>query len=255
MSMRPLRDPKQAAGASLALTDEEVVARVLEGETPLFEVLMRRHNQRIFRTARAIVRDEAEAEDVMQEAYVRAYTQLAQFEGRATWATWLTRIAVNEALARVRRRGRFVDADVDGMEDGRMESNDGDGQRRGARLGGRLGESVSDRTRVPEVGPEDQASARELVSFLERAVDALPDIYRTVFVLREVEGLSTADTAGSLDISEDLVKVRLHRARAELRRTLESSIGTAQRDVFGFHLSRCDRVVNAVLARIGAAKP
>src|SRR5689334_15252074 len=117
MSVRPLRDWRQPAAASFPLTDEEVVTRVLAGETPLFEVLMRRHNQRLFRTARAILRDDAEAEDVMQEAYVRAFAQLAQFEGRATWATWLTRIAVNEALARVRRRGRFVDADVDGRED------------------------------------------------------------------------------------------------------------------------------------------
>jgi RNA polymerase sigma-70 factor (ECF subfamily) len=226
-----------------ALTDEEVVSRVLGGETALFEVLMRRHNQRLFRTARSIVRDNAEAEDVMQEAYVRAFAQLGQFEGRASWATWLTRIAVNEALARVRRRGRFVDADVDGREDSSMDPFD--------RFRGRAPGELPDGTRLPEVGPEDQASAREMVAFLERAVDALPDIYRTVFVLREVEGLSTAETASSLDITEELVKVRLHRARAELRRTLEARLGTAQRDLYSFHLSRCDRIVERVMARIG----
>jgi RNA polymerase sigma-70 factor (ECF subfamily) len=136
----------------------------------------------------------------------------------------VTRIAVNEALARVRRRGRFVDADVDatGNKEGTMQ----------------------------RPGPEDQTSARELGAFLERAVDALPDIYRTVFVLREAEELSTADTAAALGISEELVKVRLHRARADLRRTLEAHVGAATRDIYDFHLSRCDRVVAAVMDRI-----
>jgi len=212
-------------GRFAAFTDEQVVARVLAGETALFEVLMRRHNQRLFRVARAIVRDDNEAEDVMQEAYVRAFTQLAQFEGRASWATWLTRIAVNEALARVRRRGRFVDTDVDST-DGRKEGT------------------------MERPGPEDQTSARELGAFLEHAVDKLPDIYRSVFVLREAEELSTADTAAALGISEELVKVRLHRARADLRRTLEAHVGAATRELYGFHLSRCDRVVAAVMARI-----
>src|SRR5262249_28267020 len=154
--------------------------------------------------------------------------------------TWLTRIAVNEALARVRRRGRFVDADVDGREDSSMEPHDRSPNR-----------FLSERSQqLPEPGPEDLASARELIAFLEHAVDCLPDIYRPVLVLREVEGLSTADTAASLGISEELVKVRLHRARGELRRTLESRMGRAQRELFGFHLSRCDRVVEQVMARI-----
>src|SRR5262245_62003665 len=162
----PVMDLRAAIAPFAALTDEQVVGRVLGGETALFEVLMRRHNQRLFRVARAIVRDNAEAEDVMQEAYVRAFAQLAQFEGRATWATWLTRIAVNEALARVRRRGRFVDTDIDGREDSSMEPHDRSPNR-----------FASDRSQFPEPGPEDLASAREIVAFLERAVDSLPDIY------------------------------------------------------------------------------
>jgi RNA polymerase sigma-70 factor (ECF subfamily) len=113
-------------------------------------------------------------------------------------------------------------------------------------------EPFDDIGHAAQPNPEGRASERELVGFLERAVDGLPDIYRMVFVLREVEGLSTLETAQSLDISEDLVKVRLHRARAELRRVMEAGIGHAQRDLFAFHLSRCDRVVNAVLARITA---
>jgi len=216
------------------LLDEEVVARVLAGETALFEVLMRRHNQRLFRTARAIVQDDAEAEDVMQEAYARAFSQLGQFQGRSQWSTWVTRIAVNEALGRLRRQGRFVNTDVLEMEEARMDE-----------------QTPGDRPAAP-AGPEDQVAARELNGVLERAVDALPDIYRTVFVLREVEELSTAETADCMGISEELVKVRLHRARGELRRRLESHIGSAMRGVYGFHLSRCDRIVAKVMARIAS---
>src|SRR5215471_17345161 len=204
-SSKPLPVP----GAFAALTDEEVVARVLAGETALYEVLMRRHNSRLFRVARAIVRDDTEAEDVMQEAYVRAFGQLPRFEGRSQWSTWVTRIAVNEALARVRKRGRFVDTDVEDLE-----------------LREERGMLPDDSRSPPAPGPEDMASARELGAFLERAVDSLPDIYRMVFVLREAEGMSTADTATSLGISEELVKVRLHRARAEVRRVLDERVGT-----------------------------
>jgi RNA polymerase sigma-70 factor (ECF subfamily) len=217
-----------------ALADEDVVARVLGGDVALFEVLMRRYNQRLFRAARAITRDDAEAEDVLQETYVRAFSALGQFEGRARWATWITRIAVNEALARVRRRGRFVERDVaDVMEDGSMDEA-----------------SISDAAPQPPPGPAKEAEVRELAAFVERAVDQLPDSYRTVFVLREVEELSTAETAACLDVSEELVKVRLHRARTELRRMLDERFGAATREVFEFHASRCDRIVAAVMARI-----
>ena len=166
----------------------------------------------------------------MQETYVRAFAALGQFEGRAQWSTWVTRIAVNEALARIRARGRFVSIDDDEPE------------------------PPSSGGRPP--GPEGAAATRELEAFVERAVDELPDIHRTVFVLREVQELSTAETAVCLDISEEAVKVRLHRARADLRRRLESRIGAATRELFGFHATRCDRVVAAVLARIAdGARP
>jgi RNA polymerase sigma-70 factor (ECF subfamily) len=227
---------------SSTLSDEEIVARVLAGEIDLFEVLMRRHNQRVFRAARAIVRDEAEAEDVMQEAYARAYAQLAQFEGRAQWSTWVTRIAVNEALGRVRRGGRFVNTDLEREQEAKVDRSDEAWQ-------GANGTSAP----FP-VGPEDQAAARELGGFLERAMDSLPDIYRTVFVLREVEEMSTAEAASALDISEELVKVRLHRARAALRQRLDQRVGSALRGVYDFHLTRCDRVVAAVMARITQRK-
>jgi len=204
------------------LTDDEVVERVRNGEPALYELLMRRHNQRIYRAARAIVRDSAEAEDVMQDAYVRAYENLSNFAGRATFATWLTKIAVHEALARVRRRGRFVDAE-DTMP---MLASDG-----------------------PD--PEQRASERELGAALETAIDTLPDGFRTVFVMRDVEGLSTAETAECLGINEETVKTRLHRARTALRARLLSRAQELLPGTLSFGESRCDRVVAAVLSRIG----
>ena len=211
---------------SNTLSDEEVVARVVAGQTALFEVLMRRHNERVYRLARSIVRDDEEAEDVMQQAYVNAYTHLDQFGGRARFSTWLLRIATNEALARVRRRGRY-----EPFEDDQPPAEDA-------------------ATTQPR-DPEQQASSGELRALLASAIDTLPDGNREVFVLREVEGLSTADTAAVLDVSEDVVKTRLSRARAALRRVLEEQIGTIAPDLFRFYRPRCDRLVARVLAAIG----
>jgi RNA polymerase sigma-70 factor (ECF subfamily) len=209
------------------LSDEGVVARVLEGQVGLFEVLMRRHNERLYRAARAILRDEAEVEDVMQQAYVNAYAHLRQFDGRASFATWLTRIAVNEAIGRARRRGRYRSFGEEGADRGRMlpmpTTND----------------------------PERQAFAREMDAILESAIDTLPGGLREVFMLREVEGLSTAETAQSLEVSEDVIKTRLSRARAALRRELCDRVGATAAHSFSFLRPRCDRVVAAVLARIG----
>jgi RNA polymerase sigma-70 factor, ECF subfamily len=229
----------------VALTDEEVVARVLAGEVGLFEVLMRRHNQRLYRVTRTIVRDETEAEDVMQETYVRAFAALSQFEGWARWATWVTRIAVNEALARVRRRGRFVRGDVESIADGALDGvSAGDFMEDGSMI------EPNGQGDPGSGGPEAATAARELSAHVEHAIDELSETYRTVFVLREVEELSTAETAACLDISEELVKVRLHRARAELREILDARLGAATREVFNFHASRCNRVVEAVFRRL-----
>ena len=200
------------------LSDEEVVERVLRGETALFEIVMRRYNDRLYRAARAIVGDD-EAEDVMQDAYVRAYTHLDQFAGRARFSTWLTRIAVHEALARARRAGRFVELDEDTM-------------------------GATSRS------PEQRVGERELGRTLEAAVDGLPAAYRAAFMLRDVEGMSTAEAAECLDIPAETVKTRLHRARALVRASVESRVGAIATEAFRFHLSRCDRVVATVLARI-----
>jgi RNA polymerase sigma-70 factor (ECF subfamily) len=206
------------------LSDEEVVSQVLAGHTALFEVLMRRHNERVYRAARAIVRDEREAEDVMQQAYVNAYTHLRQFNRLAQFSTWLTRIAVNEALGRVRRRGRYTPFDDE--------------------------PAATEREMPVAENPERQAFSGELRALLEWAVDRLPDGAREVFVLRDVEGLSTAEVAAALGVSEDAVKTRLSRARAALRRSLFERTGAAVPDAFRFHRPRCDRVVARVLARI-----
>jgi RNA polymerase sigma-70 factor (ECF subfamily) len=199
--------------------DLQVIARVLAGEGALFELLMRRHNQRLFRAARAIVKDDDEAEDVMQEAYVNAYTNLAQFAGRARFASWLTRIAVHEALARVRKRGL-----VRGVEDEAMSSD--------------------------RASPEEDASDGELRAILTTQVDALPDVFRVVFVLRAVEGLSVEETAECLDLLPETVRTRFFRARRLLQQALIELGAQAEKSVYAFHLARCDRVVARVLARI-----
>jgi RNA polymerase sigma-70 factor (ECF subfamily) len=213
------------------LSDEEVVAQVLRGQTALFEVLMRRHNERVYRAARAIVRDDREAEDVMQQAYVNAYAHLRQFGGHARFSTWLTRIAVNEALARVRRRGRYEPFDDE--------------------------EPVREAFMQPSSpqSPERQAFSSELRALLEAAIDGLSDGTREVFMLREVEGLTTAEVAEALGVSDDVVKTRLSRARAALRKDLLLRTDAAVPDVFRFERPRCDRVVSSVLARIAAGRP
>jgi RNA polymerase sigma-70 factor (ECF subfamily) len=207
------------------LTDEQVVAQVIAGQTALYEILMRRHNERLYRVARAILRDDREAEDVMQQAYVNAYAHLRQFDRRAAFATWLTRICVNEALARAKKRGRYEPIDDETLTEMPMAA--------------------------PIPDPERQAIARELSVLIESAIDTLPDGSREVFVLREVQGLDTAETAQSLNISEDAVKTRLSRAKAALRSELLARAGIAAPVAFPFHAPRCDRMVAAVFARIG----
>jgi RNA polymerase sigma-70 factor (ECF subfamily) len=210
------------------LPDADIVKRVQAGERALFEILMRRHNQRIYRAARAVVKDEGDVEDIMQQAYINAFTHLHQFEERAQFSTWLTRIALNEAFARRRKAQRA------GMSD-EGEGNSGE---------------LMDTIESPLPDPERQAYARELHRVLEQAVDALPEAYRCVFMLRDIEGLSTSETGEGLGIGEEAVKTRLHRARAMIRREVTAQIGTVAAGAFQFQAPRCDRVVAAVLASI-----
>ena len=204
--------------AAASPTDEEVVARVCAGDTQMFEILMRRYNQRLFRAVRAILQNDADAEDAVQQAYLNAYLHLAQFEGRAKFSTWLTRIAVYEALARRRRRRDKSGAPGDE-------------------------EHVKHLASVTP-NPERQAYVVQLSALLEAALAALPDGYRRVFVLREVDGLNTAETAQQLRLSEGTVKTRLHRAKDLLQRKLHDVTPAA---AFRFDGERCDRLVAAVI--------
>jgi RNA polymerase sigma-70 factor, ECF subfamily len=205
------------------MEDEQVIERVCAGEIELFELVMRRHNQRIYRTVRAILRDDDEAVDVMQEAYLNAYAHLRDFSGRARFSTWLTRIAVHEAFARLRRRRRLEPLEDTGSED-LMTSH--------------------------ALGPDEHASDRELRALLEEAVDGLPETFRTTFMLRAVEQLSVAETAEVLGIPEETVKTRHHRARERLKNLLTERVGEALPQLFGFHRPRCDQVVAFVLGRL-----
>jgi len=217
-----------AAVAGL-MPDDEVIARVRGGETALYEILVRRYNQRLYRVARSIVHDGAEAEDVMQHAYVRAFQHLGQFTGAAQFSTWLTKIALYEALRRAKQRAKTR----------AMKSVAED--------------QIVNAPATTIADPERQAYNDEVRVVLERAIESLPPGYRSVFVLRVVEGLDVAETAASLEIGLEAVKTRLHRARAMLRKELHRLAGSAMEQAFPFHLSRCDRVVGAVFRWIGIA--
>ncbi|HET7362842.1 MAG TPA: RNA polymerase sigma factor [Burkholderiales bacterium] len=212
----------------------ELAARAAHGDSAAFEALMRRHNRMLFRTARAILRDDAEAEDALQEAYLQAYRSLASFRGDAQLSTWLARIVANEALQRLRKHSRR--ADIVPLQPAA-----------GAEL-----EQVMDRDM--DKAPETTAARHEMRRLLESQIDALPDAYRTVFMLRAVEELSVEETAAVLDMPPATVRTRLFRARSMLREALAQKIDVACEDAFSFAGERCDRVVAGVLARLNQTK-
>ena len=212
----------------MALPDDDVVRQVLAGHTAAFEIIMRRYNQRIFRVVRSVVGDDDEAEDVVQDAYIRAYEHLNQFAGRSSFATWLTRIALHEALARRRRRQRLQVVD---WSDPR---------------------NVSMVPLMTTPSPEHATAVKELSGILTAAVDELPADLRTVFALRMIEGLDTSETADCLELTEANVKVRLHRAKLLLRERIDERVGVSFRQLYGFGGERCDRIVRKVLARLVA---
>jgi len=212
-----------------SVPDSEVVDRVRAGETGLYELLMRRYNQRLFRVIRSVVADDAEAEDVLQETWVRAYQHLDQFAGRASFPAWATSIAYHEALARARNSKRWTP----------VENAQGEIM------------PEANRRQAGSETPEAQAIRGQLGQMLQSAVDALPESYRSVFVLREVEQLSTIETAECLGLSEEAVKTRLHRSRALLRRELAGRMGPAITHAYAFLGPRCDRTVARVMERIG----
>lgn len=214
-------------------TDAQLLAHIRNGETALFELIMRRYNRRLFRIARGILRDDAEAEDAVQDAYVRAWFGLEQFRGPVGFASWLCRIATNEALMRRRRRGNA----------------------RWSAPG--AGDTSSPATRPDELhspapGPAAQLHERQLRQLLETAIDGLPDGCRDAFVLREVEQMSVAETACCLGIEAGAVKTRVHRARKLLQRSLRDELAGVLTGTFDFDGARCDRLVAGVIGRINA---
>lgn len=208
--------------------DEALVARIRAGDAGAYEILLRRYNRRLFRVTRSILRDDDDAQDAMQEAYVRAFTRLADYRTPGNFGAWLTRIAINEALMKKRRDQRFE-------HPGAMETDEDDALMQ---------------MPAPGAGTEDLAANGELRRLIETAVDRLPDNCRTVFVLRAIEQLSIEETAAHLDIPPATVKTRFHRARGLMQHALANHIEAAGLTAFDFAGSRCDRMVAVVLARV-----
>ena len=215
-----------------ALGDAELVQLARERNGDAFRIIMQRNNQRLYRVARSVVQDDSEAEDVVQEAYVRAFGSLGQFRGNSSLATWLTRITLNEALGRLRRQRHMVDLEV-------------------------LDAEPSGKTQIipfplmpVAADPERAAAQRQIRNLIEGAIDDLPEIFRVVFVMRDVEGLSIEETADFLGMPPATVKTRLHRARLQLRRALDEQLASTLTEAFPFDGKRCRQSADKVLARL-----
>jgi RNA polymerase sigma-70 factor (ECF subfamily) len=226
--MRSAPAPRIAARSE----DAELVRRALARDDTAFRAIMERHNRRLYRVARSILRNDSEAEDVVQEAYVNAFTHLDGFRGDSSLATWLSRITMNEALGRLRRERPTVE--LDALEAGRTEAQIIPFPQSGA----------SD-------DPERTMAQREILQLVERAADNLPEIFRIVFVTRVIEGMSAEETAELLGLRPETVKTRLHRARRLVREQLDKQIGPVLMDAFPFAGRRCERLTHAVMKRLG----
>lgn len=224
--------------AALGAVDAELLAGLRAGRAEAFAQLMRRYNRMLFRAARGIVGDDAEAQDAVQEGYLRAFVALDGYRGESSLGTWLTRIVINQALGQQRKLGRvvFLDETLPDDEEGAMSEH-----------------SPGRADGIDPATPEATASNNELRRQLEAAIDLLPPIYRCVFILRAVEGLSVEDTASNLRVSLDVVKTRYLRARAMLRRHLDAGAAVPLSTLHDFRGARCDDLVVQVLARLRAA--
>lgn len=212
---------------SAASDDQQLVRRALARDGDAFRTIIKTHNQRLYRIARGVVRNDSEAEDIVQEAYVKAFAHLDAFRGDSSLATWLSRIVINEALGRLRKRRRTVALPENPQaEIIRFPLN-------------------------PSDDPERTMAQRQILQLVERATDSLPDVYRTVFVARVIEGLSIEETADLLGVRPQTVKTRLHRARALVRKALDEQIGPVLLDAFPFAGRRCERLTSAVMRRLG----
>ncbi|WP_037154947.1 RNA polymerase sigma factor [Rhizobium freirei] len=221
-----------------ALSDTDLVVHARTGDEMAIRILVQRHNRRLFRSARAIVRDDAEAEDIVQATYVHAFTHLNAFRDEAQLSTWLTRITLNEALGRVRRHRPNV-----GLEEIDMTVEAG------------RGELLQFPTPLSGADPETEFSRGEARRLLERTVDGLPDEFRAIFVLRDVEGMSTEEAASYLGIKPATAKTRLHRARKMMRTAIEKQLVGAFTQLFPFDGARCVAMADRVIAQLRVAQP
>jgi RNA polymerase sigma-70 factor (ECF subfamily) len=214
-------------------SDEQLVASALQGEQSAFEAIMRRHNRLLFRAARGVVSDDAEAQDVVQETYLRAFTRLQDFQGGASLGTWLVRIAINLALDVLRRSSRSVPMDFNQAVDHEPSP-----------------EHTMSFSAPQSASPESAAARTELRSLLQSAIEGLPPIYRSVFMLRAVQEMSVEEAAYCLQVSDAVVKTRYLRARSMLRDALGAQIEAHSESVFAFAGERCDQVVRHVVAEL-----
>ncbi|MDR5746049.1 RNA polymerase sigma factor [Caballeronia sp. LZ029] len=222
----------ETAQTFVADDDLSIARRIVAGDRAAFELLMRRHNRRLYRLARASLRNDAEAEDALQDAYLHAYRSMSQFRGDAQLSTWLSRLVLNECFARIRRSARrqnvipIVDA-PDWVEQAEaMTSHD-------------------------DSAPDDALARSQVRALLESKLDALPELFRIVFVLRSIEEMTVEETAQCLNIPEATVRSRHFRARGMLRESLAQAFDLAERDVFEFGGARCDRIVASVVSKLG----
>jgi RNA polymerase sigma-70 factor (ECF subfamily) len=226
--MHHVRIPQTAPGAP----DAELVERALLRDEAAFRSIMQSNNRRLYRIARGILRNDSEAEDVVQETYLRAFTHLESFRGGSSLATWLARIAMNEALGRLRRQRPSVDLDT--LAPGVLEA-----------------QIIPFPLSAPSEDPEKSMAQREIQQVVEHAIDELPDAFRIVFITRVIEGMNLEETAEILGLKPETVKTRLHRARAMLRDNVERKIGPVVMEAFPFAGKRCSRLTEAVLSRLG----
>jgi RNA polymerase sigma-70 factor (ECF subfamily) len=224
--------PQARRAAPAVLDDAELVRRVLARDADAFRTIMQRHNRRLYRIARSVLRNNAEAEDAVQEAYVSAFTHLATYRGESSLAAWLSRITMNEALGRLRRRRDTVD--IATLKDTRAEA-----------------EIIQFPLAAQTDDPERTMAQPQILQLVEETTDALPEAYRLVFVTRVIEGMSVEETADLLGIKPETVKTRLHRARQLVREQLDKKIGPVLMDAFPFAGKRCERMTGAVLNRLG----
>lgn len=228
-SMETEPTPLTATG----LSDNDLTERIRKHDRGAFEAMMRQHNRRLYRVARAILNDDADAEEVLQESYLIAYQHIAGFQGKAKLSTWLTRIVINEALQRMRSRKRHrVVIPFTSVDNGE--------------------EVMTTRAETKPETPEKASMRAEMRRLLEREIDGLPVAFRTVFILREVEEMTVEETAECLDLPEATVRSRLFRAKLQLRESLAREMDIATANTFDFDGARCDRVVAGALARVAA---